>query len=57
MKIDSESTLLTKREREFLRLIALRLREHADGRWHDLPHGHQQSVDEVFGERLLHGCC
>ena len=51
MKIDSESPLLTKREGEFLRLIALKLREHADQRWHDLPVGHQESVDEVFGER------
>ena len=51
MKIDFESPLLTKREREFLRLIALKLREHADRRWHDLPPGQQEAVDEVFGER------
>ena len=51
MKIESELPLLTEREREFLRLIALKLREHADRRWHDLPAGHQQSVNEVFGER------
>ena len=40
---------LTKREREFLRNIALKLREHPERRWRDLPDGHKESVEAVFG--------
>ena len=49
--IDAEDVRLSKSEREFLRRIALKLQADAQRRWRDLPHGHQQSVDEVFGER------
>ena len=47
--IDPEDRRFSKREREFLRQIALKLREHADRRWHDLPSGHQAVMTEVFG--------
>jgi hypothetical protein len=50
MKIDSESTLLTKREREFLRLIALRLREHAEGRWPVVPTERAENSREGDGK-------
>ena len=38
MKIDLELPLLTRREREFLRCIALKLHDDAQRRWRDLPH-------------------
>ena len=50
MKIDSESLLLTKRERDFLRTIALKLQSDAQRRWQDLPDEYRRAIDETFGE-------
>ena len=50
MKIDSESPLLTEREREFLRRIALKLQADVQRRWRDLPSGHKELVEAVFGK-------
>ena len=51
MKINSESPLLAKREREFLRPIALKLREDADRRWQDLPTDYKRAIEETFAKR------
>jgi hypothetical protein len=49
--IDPNDSRLTRSEREFLRRIELRLKADAQRRWRDLPSGHKESVEAVFGER------
>ena len=49
--VDDNDNRLTRSEREFLRRIALSPQADAQRRWHDLSDGHQQAVNEVFGER------
>ena len=47
--IDPEDARLSKRERDFLRTIALKLQADAQRRWQDLPEGSRAAITEVFG--------
>ena len=47
--IDPEDLRLSKRERDFLRTIALKLQADAQRRWRDLPSGHKELVEAAFG--------
>ena len=47
--IDPEDVRLSKRERDFLRTIALKLQSDAQRRWQDLPEGSRAAITEVFG--------
>ena len=58
--LDPEDVRLSKREREFLRRIALKLQADAQRRWHELPSGHQAVITEFsawsrLSSGLFHG--